>query len=648
MLKNFTKILCPLLVLLSFKNLTAQTVVVWPTTDSATIRASQFSDSSQIFKPTVAVPTPPSGFTGWVSKAISSSDPAKLINTQWDWTRNGKGDKGSYYGTLPPVGSATASNGAAIFNSDFLDSRGASVTGSGISPGPHAADLISPNMNLTGQNDLTLVFNQFFRNLTATTRVTWSEDGGTTWRDTISLMDNVDIVTNTLINSLVAVKLPKSKGSANFKVKFIFSGRYYFWTIDDVKVVSNPSNLRVNSTWYALPPNIAMTRQQVDTIVFQADIENQGNKTATNVKLTVDIRRDADNVSVYNVVRNYGSIRADSVAENEVFGKWLPPSTGTGTVGYTGSYVITSDSADAYPLNDTIRFPFALTDSLFRNDAGTNFSSVQPGGGVKSWKIGNYFYFPKGTGVTATRIQIFVDTFTMINANLVGRLYAWNDSNNDGLVQETERTEVAAGEALVPRVTTNPVAVNLLLQNTVSAGAIQLKDKTSYIAMVEFEQPSPSVSMYASFSRTYRNFPMHEATRIAGRPRYSGVINSDPALPWSTNVFGGFRNNTPRVSMWSWPIKTDTKEPLSANNKIELFPNPTSSSLNVAFDLEKMEQAVLVRVIDMTGKIIKERDYQNLKKDTITLDVNDVPNGVYNIQIQTIGNFRTMRFVKAN
>ena len=48
------------------------------------------------------------------------------------------------------------------------------------------------------------------------------------------------------------------------------------------------------------------------------------------------------------------------------------------------------------------------------------------------------------------------------------------------------------------------------------------------------------------------------------------------------------------------------------------------------------------------GKIVKERDYQNLKKDTITLDVNDVPNGVYNIQIQTIGNFRTMRFVKAN
>ena len=95
------------------------------------------------------------------------------------------------------------------------------------------------------------------------------------------------------------------------------------------------------------------------------------------------------------------------------------------------------------------------------------------------------------------------------------------------------------------------------------------------------------------------------------------------------------------------PLKTDTKELLSENNKIALFPNPTQSKLNIDFDLEKLESAVLVRIIDMSGKILKERDFLDVKTQTVTLDVNELPNGIYNIQIQTLGSYRTMRFVKA-
>ena len=124
MLKNCTKLLSTLLLLLGVQGAMAQGTVVWPTADAATIAASQFSDSSQIFKPTTAVPNPPAGFKGWVSKAVSCDNPAKLIGTQWDWSRNGTGVKGSFWRTRPAVNSATAANGAAIFNSDFLDNKG--------------------------------------------------------------------------------------------------------------------------------------------------------------------------------------------------------------------------------------------------------------------------------------------------------------------------------------------------------------------------------------------------------------------------------------------------------------------------------------------------------------------------------------------
>ena len=159
MRKFFTYIFAMLMLFVSIVNVQGQTVV-WPTADAATIAASQFSDSSQIFKPTTATPNPPAGFKGWVSKAISSDDPAKLINTQWDWTRDGKGTKGAFFGTRGAIGSASAANGAAIFNSDFLDNKGTGDFGNGLSPTPHGADLISPIIDATGKNDLTIVFNQ--------------------------------------------------------------------------------------------------------------------------------------------------------------------------------------------------------------------------------------------------------------------------------------------------------------------------------------------------------------------------------------------------------------------------------------------------------------------------------------------------------
>jgi Secretion system C-terminal sorting domain len=650
--------------------LKAQTITVWPTADSATIRASQFSDTTQIFKGTTATPNPPTGFKGWVSKPGYSIDPAKTQNTHWDWARAGKGTKGSFWGTRAGINSTTA-NGAAIFNSDFLDNGGNSNFGGGVSPSPHAAELWSPIIDATGKDGLVLVFNQYFRNFDVdVTAISWSEDGGTTWKDTINIVDNDEILLNQELNNQIGIKLKYSdvtntdgsikkgalsKGTANFRVKFIYDGNYYFWMIDDVKLISMDYNMRVNRNWYARPPSYATPRAQADTLVFMADIENQGTKTANNVKLTVAIR-DTNNAVIYTASRNYGSIKADSTAENEVFGKWMPPTTGKGTVPYVGSYIISSDNPDNFTPNDTIYYPFFLTDSLYQNELGTTATSfgTRPGdaswtGAQHSWKVGNYFFFPKGAKSTATRIRAFVDTATLVDVPLLASLYEWKDLNNDGFIQLNERTQVAAAELKVPKVA-SPAQLDFFLENLQGTGVLKLKDNTSYLAMIEFISTKAKVDMFMRWSDGFPQAPMQYATNKVGRARYTTVIsrNGTDTDPWETRTFGNdpLEAYTPMVRMWTWPIQTDTKEILSENNKIDLFPNPTSNQLNVAFDLEKTESAVLVRIIDMSGKILKERDYDNIKKETISVDVHDIPNGVYNIQVQTIGQYRTMRFVK--
>ena len=355
--------------------------------------------------------------------------------------------------------------------------------------------------------------------------------------------------------------------------------------------------------------------------------------------------------------RNYGTIAPDSIAQNEVFGKWLPPTTGSRTYVYTGSYIISSDNGvDNFPTNDTIRFPFALTDSLYQNEPGTGIYSTRPGDAAwgasdpHNWKVGQFYYFPKGGNVTATRIRAFVDSASIVGEPLLGSLYEWNDANNDGQVQVGERTQVAAGEAIVPKA--DPAGMDFILENLQGTGPIKLKDKTAYIAMVEFITTKRNIDMRVYFTEAIANAAMKFATATAGRPRYSNIISYDgtDTRPWLAGTFAG-DNIVEKISsvvrMWSWPVKTDTKELLSENNKISLFPNPAQSKLNIAFDLEKREEAVLVRIIDMSGKILRERDYSDVKTETISLDVNELPNGIYNLQIQTLGNYRTMRFVKA-
>ena len=638
---------------LSINNVNGQTVV-WPTADTNTIKASQFADTALIFRISTANPTPPAGYKGWVSKGVSSNVPAKSENAHWDWSRDGRGNKGTLWGTRTAIASATASNGAGIFNSDFLDSGGNGNYGNGTAPSPQESELWSPIIDATGKNNLTLVFNQYYRSfLSTSTAVSWSEDGGTTWKDTIDVIDNTfDLIE---LNNQTAIKLKGSKGTANFRVKFLWSGDYYFWIIDDVKLMQMDNNLRVNKNWYAVPQNLYMPRHQLDTVAFMADIENQGNAAATNVKLTVTLKDATTGTTLFTGARNYGTIKADSIAENEITLKWLPVSTASGNVLYNGTYVISGDSPDNFPLNDTIKFQFVLSDSLFRNEPGTRTITTRPGDGSwttgqpHSWKVGNYYYFPKGSKVTATRILTFVDTTTLVGTTLIGQLYSWKDLNGDGGVQANERKEIAAAE--IPITKSSDGTLNFLLENLSGSGAVQLNDTTAYLAMLELITTKQGVDMEPFWDVNLPYAPMAFASEKIGRNRYTTIISydGDDATPWNTGTFLGdnLQQFTPIVRLYTWPIKTDTKEPLPAANKISLFPNPADSQLNVSFDLEKNETAVLVRIVDMAGKILKERDYLDVKKQTVSLDINDIPNGIYNIQVQTLGNYRTMRFVKA-
>ena len=63
--------------------------------------------------------------------------------------------------------------------------------------------------------------------------------------------------------------------------------------------------------------------------------------------------------------------------------------------------------------------------------------------------------------------------------------------------------------------------------------------------------------------------------------------------------------------------------------------------------MSKSEAVVLLRVFDLKGQLIQEKEYMNVQKETVNMDINKLANGSYLLQMQTIANkIKTLKFVK--
>ena len=71
------------------------------------------------------------------------------------------------------------------------------------------------------------------------------------------------------------------------------------------------------------------------------------------------------------------------------------------------------------------------------------------------------------------------------------------------------------------------------------------------------------------------------------------------------------------------------------NNKISVFPNPTSDNITVALSSYK-EQKVVVTVVNSTGKTVAYKSAEDCKKtSTVAFNLSKFGKGVYFIKITT-------------
>ncbi|MEY4933696.1 MAG: hypothetical protein RIS64_55 [Bacteroidota bacterium] len=630
---------------------------IWPTSDTNTVNASQFNRAGSIFKLAPATPTVPAGYTGWSTKGLTSSVAAKKDSSVWNW---GMATRGGYSGTLRIL-SPSATNGAAIFDSDYLDNRGtAGNFGGGVSPSPHSGELISPTINATGYSNISVQFNQYFENYDASTSITWSEDNGATWKPLIQL--NTLVISSTPEDDVATIKLAGSVGTSTFKIKFVFNGDYYFWIVDDVKLLNIRNDLQL-TPFYTITPSYYTPKNQTENMKFMLDIKNDGATTMPNTKAMLNIYKvdRATNpptlTEIYKDSLSYGNVTAGALIENKIMPGTLTATAWNAVGEYAGFYRVKSDSVDHNAYNNTKIFSFFVSDSIYRKDASSTIQYYtlgnRPSTELKSISVGNYYYLPKGKGTTATSLTARLDDPNSIAGQTLGaRLYKWYDNNQDESIQSDERVLVAVADLIVPaNAPTTPTTYTFALRDLNTQRWFYPNDTTQYLAMLEYEPTSVAYpAIYPAFSVDDNDYSalifltdsLYRSGVSGYRRRYGPILGKSNSVPWDFGTFSGQAfSAVPVVRLNVVPFRIKTDE-LTVDNKIEIYPNPALDVVSLAVDLPKASAAA-VRILTTTGQLVTEQIFSNVQKEILKVDVHELQNGTYLLQFLTPDGMRTKK-----
>src|SRR5690606_28343602 len=91
---------------------------------------------------------------------------------------------------------------------------------------------------------------------------------------------------------------------------------------------------------------------------------------------------------------------------------------------------------------------------------------------------------------------------------------------------------------------------------------------------------------------------------------------------------------------------TGTPQIVSKVSGLEVYPNPTTGLLNIHLSIDNSSNAI-VHVYDMKGSLVRIGSKTlHTGENTITIDLNNLPQGVYNANVSISGKTYSAKIIK--
>ncbi|MEP7127889.1 MAG: T9SS type A sorting domain-containing protein, partial [Chitinophagales bacterium] len=130
------------------------------------------------------------------------------------------------------------------------------------------------------------------------------------------------------------------------------------------------------------------------------------------------------------------------------------------------------------------------------------------------------------------------------------------------------------------------------------------------------------------------NFSANDLSLVEAPYGNSYAVAPTANLPISTDAF---------IANFCIPILVTTIEsPDNIDTELVLYPNPTSDILNIAW---QSHDFVKIKLFNYLGQTLKNYEITSKDKNEITVDVSDLPQGVFFVQIETSNKMAIKEFI---
>jgi hypothetical protein len=483
------------------------------------------------------------------------------------------------------------------------------------------------------------------------------------------------VVTNTQVDETLKIPLFGYEGVTNLQFKFEYVGNLYYWIIDDVSITNETFvDMQLNRNYYATAPAYRTPVNQTSEIPFLVDMFNNGDQTAEDLSVSMDIVDDGG-ANVYSAVQQFDDLPGYSLNENMAFDETFTPD---GMGSYTATYTVDHNKEDEIAENNVINYTFEVTENVFSNtpseedaviNTGQGFVSVTDGSifDAPFFAAGSAYYVPNGAGNKIQKVTFGLDPNGSNSGFVDVHVYQWpvDDGFNPTVgwdVQPGERELVGFGSIFIDPTTIDnfriidvPVHEWDAVNEIELTNAMELVDNMNYLVLLS-ARPFDNIQMgLLAYSTTnldenIRNF-YHNATNQAlegaGLNRVSGTFFEETVTGDIADISGvtftDYDINTLFTEVTIVDNATGTED-LNTDLAVSTFPNPVSDNLTVSFALENTSD-VAIEITTVDGKTVMTKNFTDIRIQSVNFDVSLLESGIYFLNTRTEEGFKTQRIV---
>lgn len=523
------------------------------------------------------------------------------------------------------IASSTSANGFIIFDSNYWDNDANPCTvdnfGSGQAPGPHLSSLTTASIDLTGYANTALVFEQYIRYYLGNTRVEISIANGP-WEVLYTNILEQGITTpNT---QTVRMPLPTAAGNqTNVKLRFVYDGLYYFWQIDDIRIVQGFANdLLIENSSYGdfdinNPDHMTGFEMMEYTqypsafaplVHLESNVFNFGTNAQSNIALNARLMNDNSGALIFESTSPILPTLAPGADSVLVSGEFQMDATVSDYSIYFNSL---QSEIDENMDNHFDTLHFAVTPVTYARDENNLGSLFLPSDNYADapFEMGVVYLLPSGQQLHS--VSVVIGEGTTLPSSVYATIFPFSLSTGIGgaiaTTQDFAITEADinafGGSSMKVLSFDSPVFLSQGLYLVVVGSA-----NSAFQTIIGLSGKSEDLSAWVRFNNS------------------------------NTDLF--YLTRTPMIRMNFGPVSNVTEQ--SFGQPFQIYPNPATESLSI---LLNEKESATIEVFDETGRRIHSQK-SNTEVSNIEMNISDFSSGIYTVRVTQANRTSAQIFIK--